>query len=360
MLLEHDIQNSLRLQDVVMVVFFDIQAAFDCVPHSTILRKMKQLGLQGRILNWYSEFLKDRKFQVVVDGNFSDSYGISTGVPQGAVSSPTLFNMAMHDIPSSPEVTTSIFADDVSMYTVQNSFQGAANALQTAIDSFSQWCSRWGLEVNPGKSVIMVFSRKRNGFPPNLTYDNSVIPTEKVHRFLGLHLDSPTLTWSTHIVKLRQTCAKRLNILKIAAHSKFGCSRRVLLKFYISCIRSVMDYGYPIYGSTSPSNYKHLQIIQNSAVRTILGAWRSSPIIDMHAELALPMLVAHHKNVTLAYLWKIQNYPVENPVFIKLADPIPNFIYNHDFLFFLTKFPLLKGLATLQSLLISKLIQLSL
>ena len=342
LLMEHDIQNALRCQEVVLVVFFDIEKAFDSVPHQTILSKMTKLGITGNLFNWYQEFLTNRKFQVVVDGTFSECHDITNGVPQGAVSSPSLFNIAMHDFTHTHQVTTSVFADDVSMYTVQDSFAEAKEALQIAINNFHQWCSTWGLQVNPGKSAVMYFTRKRAFQPPILHYGSTPIPLEKERKFLGLTFDSPTLTWASHIKRVKEKCAKRLNLLKIVANSKFGCSRSILIKYYKACIRSIIDYGYPIYGSTSPSNYKHLQIIQNSAIRIILGAWRSSSIVDMHVEIAIPMLMDHHKNVVLSHFWKVQNYPPEHPVHFKLADAVPNYIYDHENLTFEHKIPFVK------------------
>ena len=152
LLLEQDVQLALRSKKVVLAVFFDIRGAFDRVPHATILHKLTTLGIKGRMLRWYSAFLKNREFRVVIDGSYSDSYTISTGVPQGAVSSPTLFNIAMHDIPGTEQVTTSVFADDVSMYTVQESFEAAPEILQAAVEKFQQWCHKWGFEINPEKS----------------------------------------------------------------------------------------------------------------------------------------------------------------------------------------------------------------
>ena len=294
------------------------------------------------MLNWYTEFLTGRNFKVVVGGTFSNTFSISTGVPQGAVSSPTLFNIAMHDVPRTPQVVTSVFADDVSMYTVQKTLADAESVLQEAVNQFRQWCLTWGLEVNPGKSSLMYFSRKRFFRLPAVLYGDELIPIKKQKLFLGLLLDSPSLTWEPHVNLVRQKCSKRLNLLKALGHSKFGCSRRVLMRLYTACIRSVIDYGYPIYGSTSPTNYSKLQIIQNSAVRIILGAWRSSPIIDMHGELALPMLSIHHKDVALKYLWKIQNYPAEHPVFQKVSSNFSHMISSWETRSFKHKVPFIK------------------
>ena len=188
----------------------------------------------------------------------------------------------------------------------------------------------------------MFFTRKRFFVPPTISYNGISIPIKTSHKFLGLVLDSPTLTWKHHLEKVKRSCASRLNLLKVLGNSKWGCSRRALTKFYTACIRSVIDYGYPIYGSISPSNYSKLQVIQSSAIRIILGAWKNSPIADMHCELAMPMLSVHHKDVLLSHLWKLQDSPFSNPVFNKISSMYAQGVSMYAFLTYKHKVPFIK------------------
>ena len=48
------------------VVYLDFQKAFDKVPHKRLLAKLKAYGLNGLLLSWISDFLSNRKQQVVV------------------------------------------------------------------------------------------------------------------------------------------------------------------------------------------------------------------------------------------------------------------------------------------------------
>ena len=66
--------------------------------------------------------------------------------------------------------------------------------------------------MNPDKSCVPYFTRKRITLPILLKYDNVLIPYVKKHKFLGLHFDSPLLTGKTRIEKLVKNCSKRLNV----------------------------------------------------------------------------------------------------------------------------------------------------
>ncbi|KAM7290292.1 uncharacterized protein ISCGN_026937 [Ixodes scapularis] len=99
-------QDSLRLlyeevlaekdkQDRRLVVALDIRKAFDSVPHWAVVREAKACGIRGRTLNFIRDFLRDGRFQVKIGGTMGPEAPIKRGVPQGAVLSPTLFNMIL-------------------------------------------------------------------------------------------------------------------------------------------------------------------------------------------------------------------------------------------------------------------------
>jgi hypothetical protein len=102
--LDTAIRDSLRSKSVLVVVFCDFSNAFDTVWHNGLLYKLSRCGVQGRMLRWLRDYLTGRSFKVFFEGEYSVLHGIKAGVPQGAILSPTLFNVVMSDIPSVPGV----------------------------------------------------------------------------------------------------------------------------------------------------------------------------------------------------------------------------------------------------------------
>merc|ERR1712121_45952 len=81
----NDIYDALSEGKTTDTVYLDFAKAFDKVDHKILLEKVKKHGIGGKIGRWIEEFLKDRKFRVVVNGCMSDEAEVLSRVPQGTV-----------------------------------------------------------------------------------------------------------------------------------------------------------------------------------------------------------------------------------------------------------------------------------
>ena len=96
------------------IAVLDFSKAFDTVPHDGLLSKLKHYGIDDKIWTWISNFLKQRKQRVVVDGIQSDLVTVDSGVPQGTVLGPILFLLHINKkyLPSVISSKVRLFADD--------------------------------------------------------------------------------------------------------------------------------------------------------------------------------------------------------------------------------------------------------
>ena len=58
------------------VVFLDLKKAFDTVDHALLLTKLRNYGIHGDELSWFTSYLTDRTQSVSLDNVTSDSMDI--------------------------------------------------------------------------------------------------------------------------------------------------------------------------------------------------------------------------------------------------------------------------------------------
>ena len=114
-------------------IFCDISKAFDRVWHKGLLYKLHTLGITGHLLQWFTDYLNNRKQRVVLPGVFSHWTDFKAGVPQGSILGPFLFLIYINDIVRNINSSIRLFVDDISLYIiVENPIQSA-----TILNSFT-------------------------------------------------------------------------------------------------------------------------------------------------------------------------------------------------------------------------------
>ena len=175
--------------------------------------KLYDLGVRGRMINWISDFLRDRMIQVRVGAVCSKTVGIEDGTPQGSVISPVLFNIMINDIFSGigGGFGRSLFADDGALWKRGRNVDYVLRQAQVALDSVVAWGDKWGFRVSASKSNYMIFGSKRTLPEHGLTIYGAPLERVKVFKFLGVWLDE-RLTWAAHIAKVVEKGGEKYSI----------------------------------------------------------------------------------------------------------------------------------------------------
>ena len=273
-------------------MLLDLSAAFDTVDHNKLLQILEQeIGIKGTALKWFRSFISGRCQKVKIDGFESEEIIIRFGVPQGSVLGPILFNIYIRSIYSS--VTSKSFnihgfADDHQIYKSfkpNNEYQVLCSDLPKCFQDIERWMSKHYLQLNPGKTEIIIFGSKKvlseleiNGV---FLKPSVCIRTVQVAKNLGFLLDS-TLRLDPQIKKLKASvCYKLRNISKMRPF----LSEKQLQIITQALVISSLDYCNALYIGANQSILKQLQNLQNRAGRIIKGLKRKDTVEPYLEEL---------------------------------------------------------------------------
>ena len=134
----------------VDILHFDFAKAFDSVPHNRLISKLQGCGISGKLLAWVKNFLVGRKQKVVLNSHASDWSSVSSGVPQGSVLGPILFNIYVSDMPLIVNSHIFQFADDVKMFRTIRTVDDFCQ-LQQDINLLFALSKKWQLKFNISK-----------------------------------------------------------------------------------------------------------------------------------------------------------------------------------------------------------------
>ena len=90
MMIHNDIGSMLDAKLNVVLLVFDLSAAFDTVNHNILLEKLgQQYGLTDTVFAWFESYLSSRKYYVKVNNSSSHDVSVSSGVPPRVYFRPT-------------------------------------------------------------------------------------------------------------------------------------------------------------------------------------------------------------------------------------------------------------------------------
>ena len=130
----------------------DLSKAFDCIPRDLLMAKLCAYGFDKNSLKFIYSYLKGRKQRVKLSAKYSSWKDISSGVPQGSVLGPLLFNLFINDlffVVENSEVCN--YADDNSLLVSDCSIGKIIHQLESDISILEKWFANNGMLLNEDK-----------------------------------------------------------------------------------------------------------------------------------------------------------------------------------------------------------------
>ena len=155
-------RKCLDENEVVGAVLMDLSTAFDSLPHDLLIAKLLAYGYSDATLMLLVSYLTGRKQCVKNNNMFSFFKQIISGVPQGSILGPILFNIFMNDIfvmLSAGDIHN--FADDNTITALSETIQDLINALQNKTERAIKWMENNNMIANPDKFKAIILTKKK-------------------------------------------------------------------------------------------------------------------------------------------------------------------------------------------------------
>jgi hypothetical protein len=248
----------------VRVLFVDFSSAFNTISPNILVDRLKSMNVPNVFSNLILSFLRDRQQYVKLNSQISDVLSCSTGCPQGCVLSPLLFSIYTDFIRSEhKDVKIFKYADDMAIVGLLN-HQNSDNNYFTAIDNFTEWCSRNELILNTDKTKEMIIN-----FSQTHSVESDVIvnsrPIEQVHQFKYLGtIFSSNLKWQDNTEAILRKLKSRFYAL--SKFKSFSPSYQQVQSFINTLILPIFMYNSEIwfYSCTAAERTKLLRLFNRA------------------------------------------------------------------------------------------------
>ena len=139
------------------VILMDLSKAFDRINHSLLLSKLDAYGFSRTSLKLMQNYLCNRQQRISINGSFSDWTEVITGVPQGSILGPLLFNIFLNDIfMFISKCNLCNYANGNTLYSTGKDLNRTRKNLEMEFMILHQWFNENHMALNPGKYRYMV------------------------------------------------------------------------------------------------------------------------------------------------------------------------------------------------------------
>ena len=252
----------------VDAVYLDFRKAFDTVPHTRLINKLRAYGVKGKLLDWIKDFLSHRLQFVSINGESSEKVEVTSGVPQGSVLGPILFVYYINDLPLSVECSIKIFADDTKAYLPINSLSDKY-LLQESINKLVDWSEKWQLKFNSEKCKILHIGKNNPKYEYSITENGvaKILNETSSEKDLGVFVDS-LLNFEDQVDYVTKK-ARRLSGL-IVRYITYKSSS-IMIPLFKALIRPVLEYGNTVWCPSKRIQIDQLESIQRHFTKCIIG-----------------------------------------------------------------------------------------
>ena len=215
------------------------------------------------LINFIYSYLTKRKQRTKVDSTEGSWEMLFSGVPQGSILGPLLFNIYICDMffETPANIDFAGYADDNTPYTYSSNIKNVLDNLQGALEKMFQWLSTNNLVANAKKCHLLTSSIA----PIDINISNTEILNKERVNLLGVNLEG-RLNFDFHVNRLLKKTSKKYHALARVCNHINKKKRRILINAFIT---SQFSYCPLIWMSHSRAMNNRINKIHGKALRLV-------------------------------------------------------------------------------------------
>lgn len=260
--------NNIDAGKLTLGIFIDYSKAFDRLNHQILISKLEGYGIRGVANLLFQSYLSGRTQCVAIEKYCSSYREIKSGVPQGSVLGPILFNIYVNDLAEIVSDASIVqYADDTSLFVSGHDLDDLLLRSRSILCNLSAWSRNNALTINCSKSKAILFrARGRQSYlNQELFLDGAPIETLSKYKVLGVTL-SEDMNWTYHIELVMKSLSSAAGVLSRCRHF---FPEKVRLQIYHALFESHLNYCALVWATTTKHNIHALLQLQKRALRHV-------------------------------------------------------------------------------------------